>query len=940
MMRSSLILLCVAFFIFFCTAFTSLNATEPGSNIGYFGGELSAYASGDTIMYVYYNAEQDAAEEAHYVKFRISVDGGNSWQEYTVGNDPVERLRPTLTVVDDYILVHMGQIYRSDDLGQNWEIWDQSIEHQGSNAESTPYVFKHEEDFASFKIQLPYPEWQQYDFTVNGTDDPLFRPYSSFAFENKTPHGTDAYWFGIDELDGIMRTNSDLHIRQAGGGENGGWPRFNAPVVIGGEVVSIPPNYPVDQVFPAGLFENYNMPVFPAINPARQSGIHLGDGDAVNNIYLIEVDGANYSGWRGSISLPYGVNINVYDSYPPAGDSLFVNNFSIRDTLWTVLAGGQCSNREFFVDGELWIKGEFSGEQTWTASGKIKIIGDITLTNTNPGDDPLDNNSDVVTLLSEESIELKYGYKNPADSMRIHPLCGPDSEPHYIYANLYAIGDNSNDPFNGLFTFEYQHPHPSTPAVSLPVEQTDGSVVDTVFEWIDLHRRHYPPTGAHPWPSPALEQTRLDLPWYNPLWPEAEPYLERGTIEVWGNVTQRKRGFLHRSTNDSEYPSHTGVWDLPLDKCGYPTNPVLIPDPVFGDSLGLMSRNFPGAAGSGVGYKRSYHADLRHQFYREPGAFYNRLWKFGFIVSKPTIEPRIFQTIGSASIIKAIQSKSMDARNGYYAYAVNDALLYDDGMNPAVDLSDLTRDQGLILNVQLNSEQHPVVHQHRKMDTGEAFTVITEIDPITTPQIVSSFSYPSAAQRMPEAFCIMPDGRMTLARCEQSVLILSEIMADGSLEEIQNWVLAGETNLANSRLHMKAADDNTLDLFLWVDTSQMIVNGWGEIIHLRSQLPVSITENTVPEINQTHLTAYPNPARNSLSIELKLPGHNEHTLEIFNIRGQKVKSYRAKGSKSPDSLDYEWDLKDERLNPVARGVYILRLKIDGKEAVSRRITVN
>ncbi|HRX76287.1 MAG TPA: hypothetical protein P5342_02425, partial [Candidatus Cloacimonadota bacterium] len=232
---------------------------------------------------------------------------------------------------------------------------------------------------------------------------------------------------------------------------------------------------------------------------------------------------------------------------------------------------------------------------------------------------------DVVGIVSEKSIILKYGYKNPVDSVRIHTNMGADNEYPapagggiFIYAALCALGEGPDDiPStqpnfeDGVFTYEYQHPHPSTPAIFANVEYPDGTIKEEYFDWIDIHRRRYPPTASQPWPSPALGQQSLDLPWYNPLWPERQPYLERGTINIWGALAQRRRGFVHRSGNDGEYPSNDGIWNVELDMCGYPISRNPLPDPVFGNQLGLISMNYPGTSGGGTGYKKNYNYDNR-----------------------------------------------------------------------------------------------------------------------------------------------------------------------------------------------------------------------------------------------------------------------------------------------------------------------------------------
>lgn len=925
-----------ALLLFCFAALFAQSSLTPVAGLGYFGGELATYASGDTIMYVYLNTDAAGGIADSQVKYCISVDGGASWQEHIVPANLEHRIEPTLTVWDDGWLVNTGQLFKDGDGSGNLELLIiNGHEILSNKRECKPYVFDRGGDLAHFTLNTAYPEWQQYDFTVNGTEDILFRPYHHFTNSEKSVNNTNLYWTGLDVVTEPVITNGDLRLKQTGGGENNGWPTFLAPVLVGGQVLSTPVNYPHDQVFQGGLWENSLIAHLSYNNPARRTGITIGVPNDGGDIYLLEVDGASYTGWHGEVAAPRRVQATVYDEYPPAGDSLFTNTFSISDTLWTPIAGGVCAGQEFFVDGELWIKGSFSGRQSWTCSGDLKIIGDITLSGTSPGEDPSANTTDFVNLLSERNIEIKYGYKNPADNLRIHPMCGPDNEPHYIYANLYAIGDGSRE---GVFSFEYQHPHPSTPALNVELIYPDGSQGYELFEWVDLHRRRYPPTSSQPWPTPALGQTRLDLPWYNPLWPEAQPYLERGTLKIWGNIYQRKRGYIHRSHNDSEYPSNSGVWDIENDKCGHPTDPINIMDPVLGD-IGLMSRNYPGAVGSGVGYKKNLYADPRLDFYREADDFYSRVWGYGIQINNYDIANQDIRNIGTAGFNEAKQSKSMDARDGVFAYAVNDVLLFDDGGDNQINLSELTRDQGLILNVQISPELHPVLHQYRRLDTGEGFNVITEIDPASPAQVLSSFSYPASFQRMPEAFCILPNGRRMLVRFAGGALNLCEILPNGTLEDISSLDIS-ETMYMHSRLSLKAASNSALDLFYWENISGLQYDGWGKVHHYRLQVPVSNDDPSTPVLTRAQLNAYPNPANHAVNIEMKIPANQQHSLGIFNIRGQKIREYASLGSKSDGEYSLEWDLKDERKNPVSRGIYIIRLKVDGKETVSKRITVN
>jgi hypothetical protein len=444
-----------------------------------------------------------------------------------------------------------------------------------------------------------------------------FSEFMYFTDNDSSPNNTNVYFYGYDVVTGKVHSNSDIRIKQAGGGNNGGWPTFLNLVTTAGHIVSEPANYPLNQVFQGGLVEEYEGYEFPPqANELRNKGQRIGEGEG--HIYLIDVDGGSYNQWHGIINVPRRVSKIVYDEYPPPGDSLWTNTFTVTDTIWNSSGGGPSSGNSFYVNGELWIKGNFAGYQTWGSSGNMKLIGDIKLNGTSIPEDPVDNSTDVVGLVSEQSIIINYGYKNPSDSLRIHPNMGADNEftnpaggGISIYAAMCALGDGEDNGFkDGVFTFEYQHPHPSTPALNVQINYPDGTQEIVLFDWIDIHRRRYPPTLTQPWPTPTHGQERLDLPWYNPLWPEAQPYLERGTINIWGAVAQRRRGFVHRSHDDSEYPSNNGTWDIDVDICGHPTNPVNIPDPVFGN-IGLQSRDYPGAAGSGVGYKKNYNYDNR-----------------------------------------------------------------------------------------------------------------------------------------------------------------------------------------------------------------------------------------------------------------------------------------------------------------------------------------
>ena len=440
-----------------------------------------------------------------------------------------------------------------------------------------------------------------------------FSEFMYFTDKDLSPNNTNVYFYGPDVITGKVHSNTDITIKQLGGGNNAGWPTFLNLVTTAGHIVSTPGQFPLEQVFRGGLvqeYEGYEFP--PEANELRNGGQDFG---AEGDISMVTVEGTSFSHWQGTPSVTRRIRKIVYDHYPPPGDSLWTNSFTIKDTTWARRSSSSSSGKSFFTKGDLWIKGVFKGYQTWGCKGNMKLVGDILLAGTAKGANPAEpeNHSDVVGLVSETSIQIAYGYRDPADSTRVHPNMGADVDKGgiFIYAALCALGDGKGTSFDdGVFEFEYQHPHPSTPAYNVQLTYPDGTQEVVLFDWIDIHRRKYPPTPAQPWPTPALGQTPLDLPYYNPLWPERRPYLERGTITIWGAVAQRRRGFVHRSHNDTEYPSNIGIWDTDIDKCGYPSGGPAFADPEF-PNYTLQSQNYPGASGGGVGYKKNYNYDDR-----------------------------------------------------------------------------------------------------------------------------------------------------------------------------------------------------------------------------------------------------------------------------------------------------------------------------------------
>ena len=420
-------------------------------------------------------------------------------------------------------------------------------------------------------------------------------------------------FYGADVIHGRVHSNTDIWIRQAGGGDNNGWPTFYGLVTTAGVVqVFGGGQYPEELVFRGGLIENYPRVVFePSAALVRQNGNRpLGETGSDNKIGFVTLNGLNYTARIGDI-----VNVEppelftIYDTYPPygpVGDSIGVNIITRRDTLWSISDGTLANNTSNWIPFELWISGMVRGAQTWASSHNIYIKDDITYENTIPGQPPDGgppdliypvNNYDYFGLISEQSIYIQYGHYCPIDTVRKKP----NTNNIYLYGAYCAMGDAQGETTpngiyakDGVFTFQYHFPKGSTPNQFYQGE---------FFTKIDLHRYKYPTSAFDPWPP------GLDYPWYNPIWPEPGPVFGvpaipnphgaptvvflRGNIYLFGSIAQRRRGFVRRSGN-ADYD--TGIWD--------------IPNHIFGrHTIGLVGT----PPGGPTGYDKDYTFDTRFE---------------------------------------------------------------------------------------------------------------------------------------------------------------------------------------------------------------------------------------------------------------------------------------------------------------------------------------
>lgn len=852
-------------------------------------GENAVQAVGDTLYLAYLGptSADNPQLQLYFCKSSASGTVYRQFDEYDY--DYYGKPSLTLDLPKIHILVQVPQMtlkFSSADFGNSWSMQQFVNDMLKTNAMDT--IIRQ----GGNKLRT---------FAVNYSDGVDTHYYFD---KHIAPHGNNSYYSGSDVIEGVLKVNGDLHIRQTGGGNNNGWPTFLGEVIISGTVISDPPNYPLDVVFRGGLRENADAQLKPELCLQKLWGESMRIGEGDGHIYLIEGHGNTISIYHGFITPPVADSAEVYSSYPPlpgtGSEYLYTNHYSMPKLIWNFYSGFYIP-RDILVHGTVWIKGTFSGVSSIYSSRNMYIIGDILLSGTPAGQSPASNTTDKVSLLTNKQIIMKYGYKDLATGESVHTNCRADTDPIYIYADLFALNEYYQNPLDaGCFTFEYQHPHPSTPAQELVI---DGET--QYFDDIDLHRYRFPPTAANPWPA------NIDYPWYNPLWPEAHPYLERGKIVQYGALYQYRSGYIHRSHNDAEYPSNAGIWNIANDQCGGPTNPVEIPDPVI-PGLVLQSQNFPGATGAGVGYKRELHTDNRDF----PDLPRHDIWGLGaFIVDFINPSPLGYNWHKGNF---ASDFQSVDYYDGEWLFQSGNALFtYTEVHN--LDIAE----DWQIKHAKLSASDKVISLQRKETESGVSYRVQRANIDGSESETVYSFSLSRdvdfiALNRIADGFLLpIPDfaeGRVQVLRFD----LEGNIVSHGFSFDLPEGALA--EGISQSILTLSNSSENTVHACMWFrsgDNAATVYHKYGNIT------PLGVEEEIQSPV-LVGLSCYPNPFSSDLKIKVDSDKAVAGGIWIYNIRGQKVREIPFNFTKGKNEI--QWDGKDQNGVKMPAGIYFVKAK--------------
>ena len=308
--------------------------------------------------------------------------------------------------------------------------------------------------------------------------------------EDGGPEAAQVKFYGADDLYGPVHSNDFIWIQNSGG-----WPTFHDMVTTSKWIMDYGTQQrailtaPMEQIFLGGWVEEVPEIIYsPTADLIRQNGIELGDPDT-DIVYAKLADGG-FTSMFGDIQFVRVDTIGVYSWFPHNTDlanfrvnngqnwfrdsnHIWTNEISIYDTAWAEGPSFPVTNESVWVgDAELWIEGSVHGATTWASADTVFIVGDITYQSTPIGTPPdvvgSVNISDYFGLVSEEKILIRYKHKDPFNDLELRD---DNCDGHvYLYGAYAAIGQGDaslygpmNCHYEGIFSFQYQHPHGSTP---------------------------------------------------------------------------------------------------------------------------------------------------------------------------------------------------------------------------------------------------------------------------------------------------------------------------------------------------------------------------------------------------------------------------------------------------------------------------------------------
>ena len=952
----------IMFLLYSVFAISSIVDITTNNDKIIFGRKNSVIVQEDGKIFVTYGKRTD--EQKFSLYFAFSENGNDNFTETyidTLYNYPFikEKTAPVIFVSDNKIIIY----YTKSRNPSSFELWKAISTDNGSTFQK-----QFTEDNIFLPVDLTFDGENQFLSYIKGKKK-IITNYLYYTKYEQTENLTLLPFFNDgNENSGMTHSNDDIFISNT---ENTA-PTFHSLVTTSGQIVSNGNYYSLNQIFQNGYLEN--VPEENYILPQDfDPDMPFDNLDA--NIIYVNIQGNHYTSKLGRIQVVGVENIPVYSWYPQNAEQaeeaiengynwlspeniIYVNQVTLFDTVWTDGPSGDIENNSIiFTQKTLWIKGSIAEKQIWGSSENIYIVGDITYQNTEPGQAPDNpdniNQNDYFALISMKKIIIKYKFIDPMNNFATNSDNCDGINLYGAYCALQEADPNIYGDFvshyDGVLTFEYQHPHGSTPDFMAPSPFTGN---DTLYTYVDLHKFIYPPDNSLPsellpynihggdpvspydmcgypyeadnyQPNSNVPPYGADYPWYNPVWPESAEYIvtERGTINLFGGVYQVRKGFLHRSGNDSY---------------NHPDNSWMLDNQTF---------NYGGYHPS-TGYGKNYHFDKRfliNPFLDMPLSFVN-IPHQNIIIKLSTDNGETFQELLNEEVPISLLRKKLFKLDDGFLFAVQ-------GSSSELFLVSIT-ENGIIQDIvglDFSELSNSVVVKNLFLYQNTLYILA---DDFTNEYLIYH-------QLGEEGYVLLNNFEKPLI--SDYILVGNEdlfayyIKSNG--EEIN--VYAFESPLINQMTEKQPIDidfeinaKSKLSSFVFDNIGNFVIctnNPTGETSYIKlvkSTLQDASSDNYSVTASPVTFKSYPNPfklsshsQKSQFTISFYLPKSENMKISIYNIKGQLVKKLTDK--KIPaGNHKILWKGIDSKEKKVKSGIYFYRIERANAEIVKKFVLIN
>jgi len=714
-------------------------------------------------------------------------------------------------------------------------------------------------------------------------------------------------------------------------------------------------------------------------NVAEEFGRRIVSDSA--DIAFVKLEGEVYQGYEGNIQFFGYDTLNVYSWYPANAEQVQMavdsninwyedsniiaqNVIPKYETVWTEISGEISNNDIFYIEGDLWIEGEVKGNQSWYANGNLRLLGDIFLSHTENGENPdgqyvVDdslyyferpiNGTDYIKLNTNIIGTIAYKHLDPESGLVINNNSNSAGGIN-IYGVIWclAMGEAGNEAGDGHFTFEYQHPHGSTPDFTAPSPYTGN---DTTYTMVDLHKYimeydnlmlpelqgfeihgNNPINGltcGYPFESDAylnsIPNTEnyvypygTDYPWYNPVWPESadDIVFDRGTIRLQGSLGQRRRGFVWRSGADP-YNHQNNVWDL--------------------------DNHLYDGEHSSLGYSKDYSYDYRYldfEYWSNLGVnsevntyniykFSNEEWTSSNIVEMNnylrTNRDEIMLASNESLTIALKRNKEFV---NYFIFDQELEILAEGeipGFNNEIISIKLTENNKCYIlskSYDLSSDEFQIIIHDFDVYENTLDQIFTEVFPYQ--------------QEFDTELEIDQNGKPILAYYKEDEGIYFKYNFNES-EFNDEYIWSPEFYDMPTSISLIQSNHGEFKLLL----SDGISFGTSKLQFAEGSLELTDNEEIELPNPVMSMSNYPNPFNPSTEIRFQvsdLSTQNSAEIEIYNIKGQRVREFKMENVKCKMNK-ITWNGTDQNNHAVASGIYYYTLKLDGKVEASRKMVL-